>query len=226
MTETTTAVTFQAPYGNDDQHVYDPAQHHGYHWIVAHGVYNGATRDTIIGRCDRALESGAEVDAVRQWDHGAWKLITDYDKAEEMVHAWRTYVLALEAYEKALKDRKTRSLDITPEIDQKYPLQMWGMNLGLYEVTEENWHEFYVRLKVYEEMQNGTPMLRYTETGEPVPITPELAKQHVGCHLRDQLLTREAWWLRLLKNRASSYEYKVEEFAGVDLFPRSDEDGE
>lgn len=226
MTETTAETEFRPPYGNADQHVYDPGQHHGYHWIVAHSVYNGETAARIIDKCRLAKAAGAPLDTVRQLqDTGRWKLITDYDEDEEMVHTWRTYVLALEAYEAALKDQaaKPKAIDITPKINQKYPLQVWAMSLGMYGVTDKNWPEFYVRIKLYEEMQDGSPLLQYTETKEPVPVTPELAKQHIGCRLGDQNLTREQWWLRLLKSRASSFQYQAEEFAGAELFPEPED---
>lgn len=115
------------------------------------------------------------------------------------------------------------TMNITPETNQKFPLQMWGMNLGMYEVTAANWSEFFVRIRLYAELIDG-PLLRYTETNEPVEITPELAKQHIGCRLGDVNQEREAWWLRIMKSKARSLEYAVEEFDDTVAFPGSDDD--
>lgn len=113
------------------------------------------------------------------------------------------------------------TMDLTPKTNQKFPLQMWGMNLGMYEVTEKNWPEFFVRIRLYEELVDG-PMLKYTETDEPVTITPELAKQHIGCRLGDMNQERAAWWLRIMKNRARELEYAVEKFDPAMAFPDAD----
>ncbi|MFD4858366.1 hypothetical protein [Streptomyces atratus] len=111
--------------------------------------------------------------------------------------------------------------DIAPVTDQKFPLKMWAMNLGMYEVTAKNWPEFFVRIRLYEELGNS-PMLKYTETNEPVTITPELAKQHIGCRLGDMNEERAAWWLRIMNNRTRELEYAVEKFDGTVTFPGAD----
>lgn len=107
-------------------------------------------------------------------------------------------------------------LDLTPKINQKFPLQMWGINLGMYEVKEDNWAEFFVRIQLMAETLD-VPMLRY-ESGEAVPITPELAKQHIGCRLGDRNEDREKWWLRIMRHRATGYENQVRDF-DPDQFP-------
>jgi hypothetical protein len=117
------------------------------------------------------------------------------------------------------------TMDITPVTSDKYPLQMWGMNLGLYEVKIDNWYEFFVRIRLYEQLQDG-PMLNYSDTNEPVTITPELAKQHIGCTLGCKIETRDEWWLRIMKGRARSLEYEVESVDPNVEFPRSEDDDE
>ncbi|MFE9833976.1 hypothetical protein ACFYP4_02335 [Streptomyces sp. NPDC005551] len=114
------------------------------------------------------------------------------------------------------------TINITPKTDQRFPLQMWSMNLGLYEVTDDNWHEFFVRVRLYEEFGNA-PMLKYSDTNEPVTITPEMAKQHIGCRLGDRNQERDAWWIRIMDNRAKSLEFAVEEFDADVEFPEHDE---
>ncbi|MFH9606912.1 hypothetical protein [Streptomyces sp. NPDC017448] len=117
------------------------------------------------------------------------------------------------------------TMDITPETNQNFPLQMWAMNLGMYEVTADNWSEFFVRIRLYAELIDG-PLLKYVETNKPVEITPELAKQHIGCRLGGMNEERGAWWLRLMKSRARELEYAVEKFDPSVEFPRTDEDDE
>ena len=112
-------------------------------------------------------------------------------------------------------------INLTPVTDQKYPLRMWGMNLGMCEVTEKNWHEFFVRVRLYEELQ-GVPLLRRED--KPFEITPELAKQHIGCHLGAKIEERDVWWLRIMNDRAKSLEFQVREFDETVEFPRSDDD--
>lgn len=117
----------------------------------------------------------------------------------------------------------SRTIDITPVTDQTYPLRMWGMNLGMYEVNEKNWPEFFVRIRLFEEFGNA-PMLKNADTNEPVTITPELAKQHIGCRLGDKMEERDVWWLRIMKGRARSLEYQVTDFDGNIEFPNSDDE--
>lgn len=111
---------------------------------------------------------------------------------------------------------------LTPVTNQKYPLELWARNLGMYEVTEKNWHEFFVRIRLYEQWQ-GVSLLKYSDSNEPVEITPELAKQHVGCRLGDKMEDRNTWWVRIMSGQARSLEYEVEQFAPDVEFPRSNE---
>jgi hypothetical protein len=114
------------------------------------------------------------------------------------------------------------TMNVTPQINPKFPLQMWARNLGMWEVTEKNWPEFFVRIRLYEELA-GAPMLRNADTNEPVTITPELAKQHIGCRLGDKMETRDEWWLRIMHGRATSLEYEARNF-DPEVFPLPDED--
>jgi hypothetical protein len=116
------------------------------------------------------------------------------------------------------------TMDITPVTDQRYPLKMWAINLGMWEVTEENWPEFFVRIRLYEELA-GAPMLQNADTNEPVTITPELAKQHIGCSIGDKMEKRDEWWLRIMHRRARSLEYEAREFDSS-VFPVAEDDDE
>ncbi|MFE6739858.1 hypothetical protein [Streptomyces tubercidicus] len=113
------------------------------------------------------------------------------------------------------------TINVTPKTNEKYPLQMWGMNLGMYEVTEKNWPEFFVRIRLYEEFGNA-PMLK--DSGKPFSITPEVAQQHIGCKLGDKVEERAEWWLRIMKGRARTLEYAVTEFDGSIEFPEDDDE--
>lgn len=113
-----------------------------------------------------------------------------------------------------------KTFNIAPQINEKFPFQIYGPMLGMWDVTEENYGEFYVRLQLLDQL-NGGPLLKAGE--EPYEITPERAKEHIGCRLRDQDLDREAWWLRVLSGRVRSLENTLETATGYE-FPRSDED--
>lgn len=128
-TATTTVVEFKAPYGTDEQHVSDPAKNHGYLWIVAHGVDQGHDVQRITRACQLAKDLGAPFDAVRKLNGTQWKLVTDYDEDEEMVHRWRTYVLALEAYEATLKDNANTLGIGTDKTDQSFYWGIWRFDV-------------------------------------------------------------------------------------------------
>jgi hypothetical protein len=97
------------------------------------------------------------------------------------------------------------------------------MPLGMWEVTEENWGEFYVRIK-FMELKCGGAFLKNAETGEDVFVTPEMAKEHIGMPIRGANEERDAWILRIFGGKAREFEYAVEEFDPNVEFPRDDKD--
>lgn len=216
-------ITFNAPFGGANQHVTDPRKHHGYHWIVASGVDMGSDAYYIEAQCQKAKDADAPLDTVDIEDNGTCITVTEY-RNQRRIDRLREYVVVLEEYEEALKSRRKRVIDITPKVDQRYPLGMLSHTIGLYEITDKNWGEFFVRMRLYEELSGGA-FLMDRDSKEKVPITPELARQHVGFKPMDQILTREQWWLRLLKNRSRELEYAAEN-DGAPEFPRPDEDDE
>ncbi|MBD0733986.1 hypothetical protein [Streptomyces sp. CBMA29] len=222
MTKTPTETVFQAPYGNPEQHVYQRGQHHGYLWIVAHGVDQGYDAEHITRACQLAKDLSAPAHAVRRLTVGGWKVFTDYDQDEETVNRWRTYVLALEAYETALQERRT-TFDITPKINVKYPLDLPAKAIGMWEVTATNWGEFFIRISLME-IKLGGAFLRDGRTGADVPITPEMARDHVGLMIQSANEERDAWMARIFGGKIQELEYAVETFDPSYAFPRPDED--
>ncbi|MFJ2778234.1 hypothetical protein [Kitasatospora sp. NPDC087315] len=56
--------TFNPPYGGANQHVTDPAKHHGYLHLVAWSVHLGSYSEYIEGRCAEAKAAGAPADVI------------------------------------------------------------------------------------------------------------------------------------------------------------------
>ena len=94
--------TFKPPYGTTDQHVYSPAQHFGYCFIVARLVDGGSQADYIKRACADAQEERAPKDAVVREENGAWR--TRAQLASGMYgRRLDTYAAALTQYEEELK---------------------------------------------------------------------------------------------------------------------------
>lgn len=64
--------------------------------------------------------------------------------------------------------------DITEILNPVTESLIWAtIAVGLGCITDENWKEFYYRLKMYE-AHNGEPFM------EHFPVTPEMIKAHIG----------------------------------------------
>ncbi|MFJ1700458.1 hypothetical protein ACIOHC_36305 [Streptomyces sp. NPDC088252] len=118
-----------------------------------------------------------------------------------------------------------QTIDITPHVNPEFPLQLISASLGMWEITKENWGEFYVRVKIME-LKCGGAFFKDSETGEDVLVTPEMAKEHIGMPVRSKNEERNEWLLRIFGGKARELEYKVEQFDPSVEFPRDDADDE
>lgn len=115
------------------------------------------------------------------------------------------------------------TFDITPVVDQKYPLRMVAMAVGMWEVTQKNWGEFYVRMKLME-LNVGGAFLKNGDTGEELPVTPEMARDHIGMVISGAMEERSAWIARIFGNKANELQYAVEKFDGSYEFPYDEDE--
>lgn len=96
--------TFKPPYGTADQHVVSPAQHFGYHYIVAYLVDGGSRAEYIKRACSDAHAEGLPKDAVCYGPaaNGIWQRRGDMQSSSYGRRLDR-YAAALTQYEKELK---------------------------------------------------------------------------------------------------------------------------
>lgn len=97
---------FKAPYGTADQHVISPAQHLGYHYIVAYHVNGGSMADYVRRACAEAHDERAPKDVVCHTNDG-WKR---RGEVTNLMHGRRldSYVRALIKYEQELKTERAQ----------------------------------------------------------------------------------------------------------------------
>jgi len=96
--------TFRPPssFGSRDvnQHVYSPAQHLGYRYLVAYFTDGGCTKDYILKACAEAHDDGAPKDVVCH-DGAGWKRRSELNPV--IGRRLDTYARALTTYEQELK---------------------------------------------------------------------------------------------------------------------------
>jgi hypothetical protein len=100
--------TFKPPYGPKDvtQHVFRPAQHLGYRYVVAYLTDGGAPATYILRACAEAHDEKAPKDAVCHTDTG-WKRRGDLTNI--MVgRKLDTYARALLKYEEELNNERNQ----------------------------------------------------------------------------------------------------------------------
>lgn len=98
--------TFKPPYGTPDQHVYSPAEHLGYRYLVAYLVDGGSRHDYIKQACSDFHAEGAPKDAFCQPD-GVWKGRSQLTN-QAVARRLDSYAAALTKYEEQLKAERRK----------------------------------------------------------------------------------------------------------------------
>ena len=85
--------------------------------------------------------------------------------------------------------------------DRMYPdtqsIIFTTMSVGLGEITEKNWMEFYARMNIIERLGNYTP------------IPPERVKEHIGLRTNVNNETRKQWIARRITYELDDVIWKV-----------------
>ncbi len=99
---------------------------------------------------------------------------------------------------KNVKDADTLMFDGDDWKPQSWYVATATMFVGLNEITENNWEEFFSRLDQFE-VATGIAMRRVAENNELVDlrITPDIIKAHIGLHTNAPRLTPAAFRKKL-----------------------------
>jgi len=70
------------------------------------------------------------------------------------------------------------------------------MTVGIPEITEKNWEEYYTRVHAMESVNGALLRHKNTETGEVSdrPLTPEDIEKHIGLKTNACLYTKAKFW--------------------------------
>lgn len=101
------APRFDPPYGTKDQHVPAPAQHLGYHFLVAYLVADGKQAPYIRAECAAAHQQRAPKDVIWRDSAGHWHR---RHQLQQLTQARRVdaYAVALNRYAGALGEERRR----------------------------------------------------------------------------------------------------------------------